>query len=92
MHLLSFIKNNLFIQNFFSTLVALIHPFLENTLSKYTAIKKAMFMNYHDNTLGDYLEFKIYSLSSSPFYDLEVAFKSLQNIKKNTFKILFFLI
>lgn len=35
-----------------------------------------------NSPLGDYLEFKIYSLSSSPFYDLEVAFKSLQNIKK----------
>ena len=55
MSLLSFIKNNLFIQNFFSNLVVLIHPFLENTLSKYTAIKKAMFMNYHDNSFGDYL-------------------------------------
>tara|TARA_Y100000389_G_C17338234_1_gene451839 strand:- start:257 stop:973 length:717 start_codon:yes stop_codon:yes gene_type:complete len=67
MHLLSFIKNNLFIQNFFSSLVALIHPFLENTLSKYTAIKKAMFMNYHDNTLGDYLEFGVFTGSSFNF-------------------------
>jgi O-methyltransferase len=67
MNLLSFIKNNLFIQNFFSSLVALIHPFLENTLSKYTAIKKAMFMNYHDNTFGDYLEFGVFTGSSFNF-------------------------
>ena len=67
MNLLSFIKNNLFIQNFFSSLVASIHPFLENTLSKYTAIKKAMFMNYHDNILGDYLEFGVFTGSSFNF-------------------------
>ena len=67
MNLLSFIKNNLFIQNFFSSLVVLIHPFLENTLSKYTAIKKAMFMNYHDNTFGDYLEFGVFTGSSFNF-------------------------
>ncbi len=67
MNLLSFIKNNLFIQNFFSSLVTSIHPFLENTLSKYTAIKKAMFMNYHDNTLGDYLEFGVFTGSSFNF-------------------------
>lgn len=67
MSLLSFIKNNLFIQNFFSSLNALWHPFLEHTLSKYTAIKKAMFMNYHDNTLGDYLEFGVFTGSSFNF-------------------------
>lgn len=67
MNLLSFIKNNLFIQNFFSSLVVLIHPFLENTLSKYTAIKKAMFINYHDNTFGDYLEFGVFTGSSFNF-------------------------
>ena len=67
MNLLSFIKNNLFIQNLFSSLIALIHPFLENTLSKYTAIKKAMFLNYTDNTSGDYLEFGVFTGSSFNF-------------------------
>lgn len=67
MNLLSFIKNNLFIQNFFSSLIAVIHPFLENTLSKYTAIKKAMFLNYTDNTQGDYLEFGVFTGSSFNF-------------------------
>ena len=43
------------------------HPFLENTLSKYTAIKKAMFLNYHDNTIGDYLEFGVFTGSSFNF-------------------------
>lgn len=66
-NLLSFIKNNLFIQNFFSKLIVSLHPFLENTLSKYTAIKKAMFMNYHDDTLGDYLEFGVFTGSSFNF-------------------------
>jgi hypothetical protein len=67
MNLLSFIKNNLFIQNLFSSLITLIHPFLENTLSKYTAIKKAMFLNYSDNTAGDYLEFGVFTGSSFNF-------------------------
>lgn len=67
MNLLSFIKNNLFIQNFFSSLIAVIHPFLENTLSKYTAIKKAMYLNYTDNTKGDYLEFGVFTGSSFNF-------------------------
>ena len=67
MNLLHILKNNLFIQNFFSSLVVLIHPFLENTLSKYTAIKKAMFLNYHDNTNGDYLEFGVFTGSSFNF-------------------------
>ena len=66
-NLLSFIKNNLFIQNFFSSLIVSLHPFLENTLSKYTAIKKAMFMNYHDDTIGDYLEFGVFTGSSFNF-------------------------
>jgi len=67
MNLLYILKNNLFIQNFFSSLVVLMHPFLENTLSKYTAIKKAMFLNYHDNTIGDYLEFGVFTGSSFNF-------------------------
>ncbi len=67
MKLLYILKNNLFIQNFFSSLVVLMHPFLENTLSKYTAIKKAMFLNYHDNTIGDYLEFGVFTGSSFNF-------------------------
>lgn len=67
MNLLNFLKNNLFVQNFFSSLIVLIHPFLENTLSKYTAIKKAMFLNYHDNTIGDYLEFGVFTGSSFNF-------------------------
>jgi len=67
MNLLYILKNNLFIQNFFSSLVVLMHPFLENTLSKYTAIKKAMFLNYHDNTIGDNLEFGVFTGSSFNF-------------------------
>lgn len=66
-NLLNLIKNNLFIQNFFSSFIASLHPYLENTLSKYTAIKKAMFMNYHDGTTGDYLEFGVFTGSSFNF-------------------------
>ena len=82
MNLLSFIKNNLFIQNLFSNLIALIHPFLENTLSKYTAIKKAMFLNYTDNTEGDYLEFGVFTGSSFNFA-MKIDKKMQRILKKN---------
>ena len=67
MNLINFIKNNLFIQNFFSYLAALPHPFLENTLAKYLAIKKAMFMTYVDETNGSYLEFGVFTGNSFNF-------------------------
>ena len=82
MNLLSFIKNNLFIQNLFSSLIALIHPFLENTLSKYTAIKKAMFLNYTDNTPGDYLEFGVFTGSSFNFA-MKIDKKMQRTFKRN---------
>ena len=43
MNLLKIIKNNLFIQNYFASIVSLIHHYLEFSLAKYLAIKKAMF-------------------------------------------------
>jgi len=44
MYLINFIKNNLFIQNFFASLVSIFPPYLEFTLTKYSAIKKAMYL------------------------------------------------
>ena len=67
MRLIKIIKNNLFIQNFVSSLFAFIHPYLENTVSKYSAIKKAFFITVHDETLGDYLEFGVFTGSSFNF-------------------------
>ena len=40
MDLLNFLKNNLFIQNFASSVISNISPYLENTIAKYLAIKK----------------------------------------------------
>ncbi len=67
MSIIKIIKNNLFIQNFVSSIVALIHPYFENTVAKYTAIKKAFFITAHDDTLGDYLEFGVFTGSSFNF-------------------------
>ncbi len=67
MSLIKIIKNNLFIQNFVSTVISFVHPYLENTVSKYTAIKKAFFITAHDDTLGDYLEFGVFTGSSFNF-------------------------
>ena len=67
MHLINFLKNNLFIQNFFSTLFSISHPFFENVIGKYSAIKKAMFMIYHDETKGSYLEFGVFTGNSFNF-------------------------
>jgi len=64
MNLLKIIKNNLFIQNFFASIVSLIHPYLELSLAKYLAIKKAMFITAHDRTFGSYLEFGVFTGSS----------------------------
>ena len=67
MNLLKIIKNNLFIQNFVGTLVSLIPPYLEFSLAKYQAIKKAMFITAHDTTYGSYLEFGVFTGSSFNF-------------------------
>lgn len=67
MKLAKFLKNNLFIQNFFGTLVSIISPYLEFTLGKYTAIKKALYITAHDKTLGSYLEFGVFTGSSFNF-------------------------
>ena len=64
MDLLKFLKNNLYIQNIVSTFISLIPPFLENTISKYLAIKKALYITAHDKTIGNYLEFGVFTGSS----------------------------
>ncbi len=67
MNLLNIIKNNLFIQNFVSTFVSFLPPYLEFTVSKYLAIKKAMYVTAHDETYGCYLEFGVFTGSSFNF-------------------------
>lgn len=67
MKLLNFLKNNLVIQNIVATIISYVHPYLENSISKYTAIKKAFFITAHDETLGDYLEFGVFTGSSFNF-------------------------
>lgn len=67
MNLLNFLKKNLFIQNFVGTLISFLPPYLENTISKYEAIKKAFFITAHDDTFGDYLEFGVFTGSSFNF-------------------------
>jgi len=67
MKLLKIIKNNLFIQNFAATIVSFIPPYLEFSIAKYQAIKKAMFITAHDETHGSYLEFGVFTGSSFNF-------------------------
>jgi len=67
MNLLKIIKNNLFIQNFVATVVSLIPPYLEFSVAKYQAIKKAMYITAHDLTEGSYLEFGVFTGSSFNF-------------------------
>ena len=64
MNLLKIIKKNLFIQNFVASIVSLIPPYLEFSVGKYQAIKKAMFITAHDLTPGSYLEFGVFTGSS----------------------------
>ena len=64
MKLLNFLKNNLIFQNIAASLVAIIPPFLENTVAKYLAIKKALYITAHDKTTGNYLEFGVFTGSS----------------------------
>ena len=64
MNLLNIIKNNLFIQNLAANIVSLIPAYLEFSVSKYLAIKKAMLITAHDDTRGSYLEFGVFTGSS----------------------------
>ena len=77
MDLLKFIKNNLFIQNLAGTIISFIPPYLEFSIAKYLAIKKALFITAHDATFGDYLEFGVFTGSSFNF-----AMKSNKKIEK----------
>ena len=67
MNLLKIIKKFLFIQNLTSSIVARIPPYLEFTVGKYSAIKKAMYITAHDKTFGSYLEFGVFTGSSFNF-------------------------
>ncbi len=67
MNLLEILKKFLFIQNVIASIFSLISPYLEFTIGKYKAIKKAMFITAHDETYGSYLEFGIFTGSSFNF-------------------------
>ena len=60
MNLLNIIKGNLFIQNLASSIISLIPAYLECSISKYLAIKKAMLITAQDDTRGNYLEFGVH--------------------------------
>lgn len=67
MKLINIIKNNLFIQNFFGSLISLLPPYLEFSIGKYLGIKKAFYITAHDKTFGSYLEFGVFTGSSFNF-------------------------
>jgi len=77
MDLINFLKNNLFIQNIAATFISNISPFLENTISKYLAIKKALYITAHERIDGNYLEFGVFTGSSFNF-----AIKANKKIEK----------
>ena len=67
MKLLNFIKNNLFLQNFAASIISYIPPFLEFSIAKYIAIKKAMYITAVDQTYGSYMEIGVFTGSSFNF-------------------------
>jgi len=67
MNLLKLIKKNLLIQNFVASIVSLVPAYLEFTVGKYLAIKKALYITAHDTTYGSYLEFGVFTGSSFNF-------------------------
>lgn len=77
MNLLKILKNNLFIQNFVASIISLIPPYLENSLAKYMALKKAFYITAHDKTGGNYMEFGVFTGSSFNF-----AIKANKKIEK----------
>ena len=77
MNLLKLIKKNLFIQNFVASIASLVPAYLEFTVGKYLAIKKALYITAHDATHGSYLEFGVFTGSSCNF-----AMKANKRIEK----------
>lgn len=67
MNLIKLIKKFLFIQNITASIIARIPPYLEFTVGKYLAIKKALYITAHDKTFGSYIEFGIFTGSSFNF-------------------------
>jgi O-methyltransferase len=67
MSLLNFIKNNLFVQNIAAWAVSKVPSYLEFTIDKYQAIKKALYITSHEKVLGSYLEFGVFTGSSFNF-------------------------
>ena len=67
MNLIKIIKKFIFIQNITASIVAKIPPYLEFTVGKYLAIKKALYITAHDKTFGSYIEFGVFTGSSFNF-------------------------
>jgi len=82
MNLLKLIKNNLFIQNIVASVVSWIPAYLEFSVAKYHAIKKAMYITAHDDTFGSYLEFGVFTGSSFNFA-MKINKKIEKIFKKN---------
>ena len=82
MNLIKIIKKFLLIQNITSSIVAKIPPYLEFTLGKYSAIKKALYITAHDQTFGSYIEFGVFTGSSFNF--AMKANKSLDKLLGNS--------
>ena len=77
MNLLNIIKNNLFIQNIIASIISIIPPYLEFSVGKYFAIKKALYITAHDKLEGCYLEFGVFTGSS-----FNLAMKANKKIDK----------
>jgi O-methyltransferase len=67
MNLISFFKSFFFLQNLAAWLCSKIPPTIEHNLAKYTALRKAFYLTALDGTIGDYLEFGVFTGSSLVF-------------------------
>ncbi len=64
MDLISYLKNNLVLQNLAAEIYSFTPCFVEHNLGKYSAIKKAFFLTALEHLEGDYLEFGVFTGSS----------------------------
>ncbi len=67
MDLISFLKNNLFMQNLAARMISAVPCVVEHNIEKYKAIKKAMYLTALEQLPGDYLEFGVFTGSSFVF-------------------------
>ena len=65
--LIDFIKNNMFVQNFYSFIFSRIPGVVEHNLGKHYQLRKAFFLTEIEKLEGDYFEFGIFTGSSFVF-------------------------